>query len=367
MFELLLYVFIAVVIIQFLYHVFLFSRLAFYKPQKLSVKDEPVSVILYTKNQADKLGTTIDTLLNQQYHTFEIVVINNASTDETSEILKTYAEHFPNINIVDVKNNETFWGSTKYALTLGIKASKYNHLVFTDTLQTLVSPYWLTNMAARFTGKKSLVMGVELIKKERGFFNKIVRFRHISNQQWNISLTKSGKPIGIPLNNVGYTKNIFFENQGYIRFMNYFQYTHELFFSETTNRTNTAVCLAKEGFSYIEPPENRAEFIRQSAEERIIHKEFGWGCGFLKGMYSISVWLFFILLVILLINQHEIYIVLALLIFRYAFCWLINGKTYRYFGYKDLVWGYPFFEWIDLLTQLRMSAASILHKPLIKK
>src|SRR5690606_8022274 len=81
MFELLLYVFIAVVIIQFLYHVFLFSRLAFYKPQKLSVKDEPVSVILYTKNQADKLGTTIDTLLNQQYHTFEIVVINNASTD----------------------------------------------------------------------------------------------------------------------------------------------------------------------------------------------------------------------------------------------------------------------------------------------
>src|SRR5690606_14764098 len=88
------------------------------------------------------------------------------------EILKTYAEHFPNINIVDVKNNETFWGSTKYALTLGIKASKYNHLGFTDTMQTLVSPHWLTNMAARFTGKKSLVMGVELIKRKEAFSTK---------------------------------------------------------------------------------------------------------------------------------------------------------------------------------------------------
>src|SRR5690606_37767757 len=165
----------------------------------------------------------------------------------------------------------------------------------------------------------------------------------------------------------GYTKNIFFDNQGYIRFMNYFQYTHELFFSGTTNRTNTAACLAKESYSYIEPPENRAEFIRQSAEERIIHKEVGSGCGFLNGIYSISIWLSFILLVILLTNQHEISVVLALLIFRYAFCSLINGKTYRYFGYKDLVWGYPFFEWIDLLTQLRMSAASIFHKSLIKK
>src|SRR5690606_7103528 len=306
MFEQLLYALIAVVIIQFLYHLILFSRLAFYQPKKLTVNNEPVSVILYTKNQADRLAQSLDNLLNQQYHTFEIVVVNNASTDETSDILKAYAEQFPNINIVDVKNNEAFWGSTKYALTLGIKASKYNHLIFTDTDKTLVSSNWLTSMSATFTEKKELVMGVELLSRKKGFFNKIVRFRHISNQQWNISLTKSGKPIGIPLNNVGYTKNIFFENQGYIRFMNYFQYTHELFFSETTNRTNTAVCLAEESFSYIEPPENRAEFIRQSAEERIIHKEFGWGCGFLKGMYSISVWLFFILLVILLINQHEI-------------------------------------------------------------
>src|SRR5690606_41554929 len=71
-----------------------------------------------------------------------------------------------------------------------------------------------------------------------------------------------------------------------------------------SNRTNTAVCLAKEGFSYIEPPENRADFIRQSVEERIIHKEFGWGCGFLKGIYSISIWLFFILLVILRSEEH---------------------------------------------------------------
>ncbi|HLV47213.1 MAG TPA: glycosyltransferase [Flavobacterium sp.] len=367
MFEQLLYALIAVVIIQFLYHLILFSRLAFYQPKKLTVNNEPVSVILYTKNQADRLAQSLDNLLNQQYHTFEIVVVNNASTDETSDILKAYAEQFPNINIVDVKNNEAFWGSTKYALTLGIKASKYNHLIFTDTDKTLVSSNWLTSMSATFTEKKELVMGVELLSRKKGFFNKIVRFRHISNQQWNISLTKSGKPIGIPLNNVGYTKNIFFENQGYIRFMNYFQYTHELFFSEAANKKNTAVCLSKESFSYIQPSKNSAEFIQKSIEEKTILKEFGRGYGLLKSVYYLSVWLFFILSAVLLINQHEMHIVLAIFVFRYAFCWIINGKTYRYFGYTDLALGYPLFEWIDLWVQLRIKTKSIFYKPLINK
>ena len=367
MFEQLLYAFIAVVIIQFLYHIILFSRLAFYQPKKLTVNNEPVSVILYTKNQANQLSKTLDDLLNQQYHTFEIVVVNNASTDETSDILKAYAEQFPNINIVDVKNNEAFWGSTKYALTLGIKASKYNHLIFTDTDKTLISPNWLTSMSAGFTDKKNLVIGIELIKKEKGFFNKIVRFRHISNQQWHINLTQAGKPMNIPLDNVGYTKNSFFENQGYIRFMNYFQYTHELFFSEAANRKNTSVCLNKESFAYINTPKNSAELLQKAIEEKAILKEFGRSYGLLKSVYYLSVWLFFLLLIVLLINQYEMYIVLAILVFRYAFCWLINGKTYRYFGYKDLAFGFPFFEWIDLLTQLRIKTKSILHKPLIKK
>ena len=36
------------------------------------------------------------------------------------------------IKIVNVKNNEAFWGNKKYALTLGIKAATNEHLLFTD-------------------------------------------------------------------------------------------------------------------------------------------------------------------------------------------------------------------------------------------
>lgn len=368
MLELLFYIFIAVVFIQLMYHLVLFSRLAFYKPQKTIVRSEPVSVILYTKNQAEVLVNKIDILLNQQYPTFEIVVINNASTDDTAEILKQYADDFPNIHVVDVKNNEAFWGSTKYALTLGIKASKHDEIIFTDTEQTIDSEHWLANMSAGFSSKKGLVMGIELLEQRKGFLNKIMRFRYISNQQWHINLTKLSQPIGLPLNNVGYKKSVFFDNQGYIRFMNYFHYTHELFFSEAAKRKNTTICLAKDSFSYVEAPKNNREFTQQSVEESAILRQFGNGHRLLKNLYSISVVFFIILAIILLVSAHyQPYIIAAIIIFRYGFCWLINGKTYQYFGYKDLIVWFPLLEWIDLLTQFRITLKSIFHKPLIKK
>ena len=68
-----------------------------------------------------KIYRLIPLLLDQQYKTFELVLINDASTDDTLEVLRDFEKKDQRINIVDVKSNEAFWRSKKYALTLGIK------------------------------------------------------------------------------------------------------------------------------------------------------------------------------------------------------------------------------------------------------
>ena len=59
--------------------------------------------------------------LAQDYPTFEVIVVNDNSVDDTSDVLKAYSLQYPNLKIVTIPDNDRFYGSKKFALTLGIK------------------------------------------------------------------------------------------------------------------------------------------------------------------------------------------------------------------------------------------------------
>ncbi len=85
---------------------------------KPRVLDEPlVSVVIPTYNRADLLPKTIDSVLAQSYQNIEIVVADDASTDDTEKVCREYGD-----KIVYVKREEN--GNTANALNTGIKASK---------------------------------------------------------------------------------------------------------------------------------------------------------------------------------------------------------------------------------------------------
>ena len=117
------YILVATTAIQLLYFI-CFSTILFVKKKKKSIEQIPVSVIICAKNEEQNLQTFLPNIIKQQYADFEIVLINDASSDDTLEIMQSFKEKHANIKIVNVKNNEAFWGNKKYALTLGIKAAK---------------------------------------------------------------------------------------------------------------------------------------------------------------------------------------------------------------------------------------------------
>ena len=124
--------FIAVVCIQFLYYIVIFSKFSFAKPQNATPKRIPISVIVCAKNEAENVKNFVPILAEQDYPQFELVLIDDASSDNTLEIFEEFEKQYSNIKLVKVENNEAFWGNKKFALTLGIKAAKYEYLLFTD-------------------------------------------------------------------------------------------------------------------------------------------------------------------------------------------------------------------------------------------
>ena len=55
-----------------------------------------VSIVIVTYNQADFIGGTIHSALEQNYDNLEVIVTDDASTDGTQEIISEFARKFPN-------------------------------------------------------------------------------------------------------------------------------------------------------------------------------------------------------------------------------------------------------------------------------
>ena len=49
-----------------------------------------ISIIIPAYNAADYLAQTIESVLNQTYSDFELILIDDGSTDRTREIIKDY-------------------------------------------------------------------------------------------------------------------------------------------------------------------------------------------------------------------------------------------------------------------------------------
>ena len=102
MLTILLYVFIAVTAIQLLYYLLGFSFFAFAKNKEHITKNHPVSVLICAKNEEINLTKFLPKIINQDYPYFEIVLINDASYDDTLEVMESFKEQHKNIKIVNV-------------------------------------------------------------------------------------------------------------------------------------------------------------------------------------------------------------------------------------------------------------------------
>ena len=91
-----------------------------------------VSVIFAARDEAEKLPAAIETLLAQDYPRFEIVAVNDRSTDRTSAILHECERSSRNLIVTDIASLPPGWLGKPHALVAGFEKSHGDWLVFTD-------------------------------------------------------------------------------------------------------------------------------------------------------------------------------------------------------------------------------------------
>lgn len=103
--------------------------------QDAIIRDEfpKVSVILPARNEEKYIAKCLDSLLNQSYPNFEIVAINDSSSDRTDEIIQRY--HILNSKVVAINaesKQEEGWIGKNWACYQGYLNSTGEIFLFTD-------------------------------------------------------------------------------------------------------------------------------------------------------------------------------------------------------------------------------------------
>ena len=92
-----------VILLQLLYYTLLFFRFSFHKPKPLLPLDGlPISIVISAKDEAHNLIKTLPVIAGQNYPNFEVVVVNDNSTDDTEFVIKDCMNRFPNIRLVNL-------------------------------------------------------------------------------------------------------------------------------------------------------------------------------------------------------------------------------------------------------------------------
>ncbi len=88
-----------------------------------------VSVIMPTYNSAGTVVESIQSVLSQTYKNWELIIVDDRSTDNTWQVIQTYADKYDNIRIYQNKENLGAGASRNFA----IKKARGRFIAFLDS------------------------------------------------------------------------------------------------------------------------------------------------------------------------------------------------------------------------------------------
>ena len=360
----LFYVFLVIVTFQLLYYLFVFSSFAFTKKQQNNTASPPISVIICAKNEAENLKVFLPKIISQDYSNFEIVLINDASYDETLEVMESFAAQHNRIKIVNVENNEAFWGNKKYALTLGIKAAKNKHLLFTDADCYPKSNSWISLMASHFSSEKTIVLGFGAYEKEKGsIVNLLVRFETFITALHYFSFAKIGLPYMGVGRNLAYHSNEFFNVNGYMSHMKIRSGDDDLFINQVANKNNTSICITEDSHTVSKAPSSFLAWIKQKRRHISTANHYKFKHQFLLALDYILKVGFWSLSIILLCFLFQWQIVVAVIATKLIIQYIIYASAAKKLQQTNVILALPLFEVFLILFQFGIFIANTIAKP----
>ncbi len=178
------------------------------KDGKMPSSDPFISLIIAARNEESNLPLCLESVSNQTYPLFryEIIVVNDGSTDSTATLCEAFMNRYSNIKLVHSKENPNLLGKAN-ALAHGIDQAIGEIILITDA-DCIVPSTWVEQTALRYSDEVGLVGGFTLQKAA-------TTFEGMQSLDWAfiLGMAAATAGLGLPLGSIG--NNLSFRKSAY--------------------------------------------------------------------------------------------------------------------------------------------------------
>lgn len=331
-------------LMQLIYFIFFYARVPFYNRKTTNNHLPPASIIICAKNEDHNIETFLPLVLEQDYPEFEVVVVNDCSFDKTGDVLKKFSNKYPHLRVITIKEDDSYSHGKKFALMIGIKGAKHEHLLFTDADCKPAGKQWLKNMMSNYSLETEIVVGFGGYEKLPGFLNKLIRFDTTVNAIQFLSFAMAQKTYMGVGRNLSYKKSLFFKHKGFASHHHLESGDDDLFVNEAETKQNVCVELSPESFTVSKVKSTFIGWFHQKRRHITTASSYKFRDKFILSLPLLAQWFFLGLLVTLLILQIKMYIVLGIFALRLFTQLFIFNASFKKLGERDLLWLTPVAE-----------------------
>lgn len=320
--------------------------------------NEGVSVIICAKNELENIKTFFPSWINQEYSNFELIIVNDQSTDGSFEYLNTLAIENPKLKVLHISENEKkFLKGKRHALLFGIQNATNKYLLFTDADCEPNSRFWIKEMTKAFANEKiEIVLGYSPYFKENSFLNKLIQYETFLTALQYLGWANIGKPYMSVGRNVAYKKSIL-GTETFTNSNKSISGDDDLVFQQIANGKNVAYNICENAWVNSVPPKNWKEWFLQKKRHLGAGIFYSFETKFFLGLFSLLNLLFLIFCSILIFKNP--FIAIILILSKYLFFSFLSKNKLLNINFNTFIKEYTLIDIIYWLFYIIFALALI--------
>ncbi len=219
-------------------------------------KAPQLSIVIAAHDNAEELKVNLPLLLSQQYPAeFEVIVVDESSSDETDDVLTLLKNEYSNLYTTFIPQSSHYLSRRKLALTVGVKAARYEWIIFTDADCAPDTDQWLATMAQSCTVSNDIVIGYTNYDSESKAF---YRFDQLLTALYSMRQATRKYAYRACGGNLAVRKSTFMKSNGFLQNLKYLRGEYDFMVNEYCRPGRTAISPSPTSFMHRNTPSRKS-------------------------------------------------------------------------------------------------------------
>lgn len=165
-----------------------------------------VSIIVPFRNEEQNLPTLIDSILELKHENFELILINDHSTDQSISIVQSYKLKDRRIQLIEMLEG----AGKKKAISIAVHQAK-SDIIFCTDADCILPPNWISQLLPYFESDKVKIVAAAVKLSYSNLFEKLQALEFSSLIATSAAAAKRNFPLMINAANMAFRKEIYLE------------------------------------------------------------------------------------------------------------------------------------------------------------